>query len=105
MVYVVDDDSSIRNSLTSLFRSLDFQVESFSSPGEFLKHDIADVPRCMILDVRMPGSNGLDFQASLLEAGIEMQIVFLTRRDRFLDQTLSRARLAGFRQDRNRTGS
>jgi FixJ family two-component response regulator len=80
MVYVVDDDSSIRNSLTSLFCSLDFQVESFSSPGEFLKHDIADVPRCMILDVRMPGSNGLDFQASLLEAGIEMQIVFLTGR-------------------------
>jgi FixJ family two-component response regulator len=80
MVYVVDDDSSIRNSLSSLFRSVDYSVESFSSPAEFLKHDIADVPCCMILDVRMPGSNGLDFQASLLEAGIEMQIVFLTGR-------------------------
>jgi FixJ family two-component response regulator len=79
-VYVVDDDSSIRNSLTNLFRSADFLVESFSSPAEFLKHNIADVPCCMILDVRMPGSSGLDFQASLLAAGIEMQIVFLTGR-------------------------
>jgi FixJ family two-component response regulator len=80
MVYVVDDDPSIRNSLTNLFRSIDFLVESFSSPAEFLKHDIADVPCCMILDIRMPGLSGLDFQASLLRAGIEMQIVFLTGR-------------------------
>jgi FixJ family two-component response regulator len=80
MVYVVDDDPSIRNSLTDLFRSIDFLVESFSSPAEFLKHDIADVPCCMILDIRMPGLSGLDFQASLLRAGIEMQIVFLTGR-------------------------
>jgi FixJ family two-component response regulator len=80
MVYVVDDDPSIRNSLTNLFRSIDFLVESFSSPAEFLKHDIADVPCCMILDIRMPGLSGLDFQASLLQAGIEMQIVFLTGR-------------------------
>jgi FixJ family two-component response regulator len=80
MVYVVDDDASIRNSLSSLFRSVDYSVESFSSPAEFLKHDIADVPCCMILDIRMPGLSGLDFQASLLRAGIEMQIVFLTGR-------------------------
>jgi FixJ family two-component response regulator len=80
VVYVVDDDPSIRNSLTNLFRSIDFLVESFSSPAEFLKHDIADVPCCMILDIRMPGLSGLDFQASLLQAGIEMQIVFLTGR-------------------------
>jgi FixJ family two-component response regulator len=80
VVYVVDDDSSIRNSLSSLFRSVDYSVESFSSPAEFLKYDIADVPCCMILDVRMPGLSGLDFQASLLEAGIEMQIVFLSGR-------------------------
>jgi FixJ family two-component response regulator len=80
VIYIVDDDASISNSLSSLFRSVDFLVESFSSPAEFLKHDIADMPCCMILDVRMPGLSGLDFQASLVEAGIEMQIVFLTGR-------------------------
>jgi FixJ family two-component response regulator len=79
-VYVVDDDASVRNSLSSLFRSVDFSVESFSSPANFLKHDLADVPSCMILDVRMPGLSGLDFQTKLIEAGIEMPIVFLTGR-------------------------
>lgn len=80
VVYVVDDDSSVRNSLSSLLRSIDFSVETFSAPADFLRHELADVPSCMILDVRMPGLSGLDFQASLLESGIEMQIVFLTGR-------------------------
>jgi FixJ family two-component response regulator len=80
MVYVVDDDASVRNSLSSLFRSVDFSVESFSSPTDFLKHDLADVPSCMILDVRMPGLSGLDFQVNLIEAGIKIPIVFLTGR-------------------------
>jgi FixJ family two-component response regulator len=80
LVYVVDDDASVRNSLSSLFRSVDFSVETFSAAAEFLKCDIADVPSCMILDVRMPGLNGLDFQATLADAGIEIPIVFLTGR-------------------------
>jgi FixJ family two-component response regulator len=80
VVYVVDDDSSVRNSLSSLLRSIDFSVETFSAPADFLRHELADVPSCMILDVRMPGLSGLGFQASLLESGIEMQIVFLTGR-------------------------
>jgi FixJ family two-component response regulator len=80
MVYVVDDDASVRNSLSSLFRSVDFSVESFSSPTDFLKQDLADVPSCMILDVRMPGLSGLDFQVNLIEAGIKIPIVFLTGR-------------------------
>jgi FixJ family two-component response regulator len=80
IVYVVDDDASIRNSLSSLFRSVDFAVESFSSPADFLKHDLADVPSCMVLDVRMPGLSGLDFQAKLVEAAIEIPIIFLTAR-------------------------
>jgi FixJ family two-component response regulator len=79
-VYVVDDDASVRNSLSSLFRSVDFSVESFSAPSDFLKHDLADVPSCMILDVRMPGLSGLDFQEKLIDAGIEIPIVFLTGR-------------------------
>jgi FixJ family two-component response regulator len=80
VVYVVDDDASVRDSLSSLFRSVDFSVESFSAPGDFLKHSRADAPSCMVLDVRMPGLNGLDFQADLAEAGIEIPIVFLTGR-------------------------
>jgi FixJ family two-component response regulator len=80
VVYVVDDDASVRNSLSSLFRSVDFSVESFSAAGDFLKHKRADAPSCMVLDVRMPGLNGLDFQADLTEAGIEIPIVFLTGR-------------------------
>jgi FixJ family two-component response regulator len=80
MVYVVDDDASVRNSLSSLFRSVELSVESFNSPADFLKHDLADMACCMILDVRMPGLSGLDFQETLVEAGIEMPIVFLTGR-------------------------
>lgn len=80
VVYVVDDDASVRNSLSSLFRSVDFSVEGFSAAGDFLKHKRADAPSCMVLDVRMPGLNGLDFQADLTEAGIEIPIVFLTGR-------------------------
>jgi FixJ family two-component response regulator len=80
IVYIVDDDASVRISLSSLFRSVDFSVESFSAPGDFLKHNLADVPSCMILDVRMPGLSGLEFQANLIEAGIEIPIVFLTGR-------------------------
>jgi FixJ family two-component response regulator len=80
VIYVVDDDASVRNSLSSLFRSVDLSVESFSAPADFLKHNLADVPSCMILDVRMPGLNGLDFQANLIEVGIRIPIVFLTGR-------------------------
>jgi FixJ family two-component response regulator len=80
VVYVVDDDASVRTSLTSLFRSVDFSVESFNTPADFLKFSRADVPSCMILDVRMPGLNGLDFQTNLIEAGIEIPIVFLSGR-------------------------
>jgi FixJ family two-component response regulator len=80
IVYIVDDDTSVRNSLSSLLRSVEFSVETFSSSADFLKHDLVDAPSCMILDVRMPGLSGLDFQANLLEAGVEMPIVFLTGR-------------------------
>jgi FixJ family two-component response regulator len=80
VIYLVDDDASVRNSLSSLFRSVDLSVESFSAPADFLKHNLADVPSCMILDVRMPGLNGLDFQANLIEVGIRIPIVFLTGR-------------------------
>jgi FixJ family two-component response regulator len=79
IVYVVDDDVSVRNSLSNLLRSVDLAVEVFDSPTSFLKRELADVASCIILDIRMPGSsNGLDFQTELRSASIEIPIVFLT---------------------------
>jgi FixJ family two-component response regulator len=78
IVYVVDDDASIRNSLLNLFRSVDLTVEVFESPARFLRRQLADVPSCLVLDIRMPGSSGLDFQTELGRLGIEIPVVFLT---------------------------
>jgi FixJ family two-component response regulator len=78
IVYVVDDDASVRNSLSSLFRSVDLAVEVFDSPARFLKHQLANVPSCIVLDIRMPGSSGLDFQTELRSADIGIPVVFLT---------------------------
>jgi FixJ family two-component response regulator len=78
IVYVVDDDASVRNSLLNLFRSVDLTVEVFESPARFLRRQLADVPSCIVLDIRMPGSSGLDFQTELSSLGIEIPVVFLT---------------------------
>jgi FixJ family two-component response regulator len=78
IVYVVDDDESIRRSLSNVFRSVDLWTEIFESPSHFLEHKFDDIPSCLVLDVRMPGSNGLDFQAELAKAGIELPVIFLT---------------------------
>lgn len=78
IVYVVDDDASVRNSLSNLFRSVDLTVEVFKSPAGFLRRQLADVPSCIVLDIRMPGSSGLDFQTELSILGVEIPVVFLT---------------------------
>jgi FixJ family two-component response regulator len=78
IVYVVDDDPSVRNSLSNLFRSVDLTVEVFESPARFLKRRLTDMPSCIVLDIRMPGANGLDFQTKLRSEGVEIPIVFLT---------------------------
>lgn len=78
MVYVIDDDVSVRNSLANLFRSADLSVAAFESPTGFLRKKPADTPGCIVLDVRMPGSNGLDFQTQLRSIGVKIPIVFLT---------------------------
>jgi FixJ family two-component response regulator len=78
IVYVVDDDASVRNSLSNLFRSVDLSVEVFNSSASFLRHELPDVESCIILDIRLPGSSGLDFQTELREAGIKIPIIFLT---------------------------
>jgi FixJ family two-component response regulator len=78
VVFVIDDDESIRESLNSLIRSVGLRVETFSSAQEFLQSKRPDVPACLILDVRMPGLSGLDLQRELTEASIHLPIIFIT---------------------------
>ncbi len=78
IVYVVDDDADLRDVLSSLFRSVDLTVETFGSAAEFFAAKLAEVPSCLVLDVRLPGVSGLDFQGHLAKAGIRMPIVFMT---------------------------
>jgi FixJ family two-component response regulator len=78
IVFVVDDDASVRNSLKSLIRSVGLQVELFGSAQEFLQSKRPDVPSCLILDIRLPGISGLDFQRKLVEAKIPIPIIFIT---------------------------
>lgn len=76
-VYVIDDDESMRRSLSGLLRSDGLRVETFSSPGEFLGFSKPKVPSCLILDVRLRGENGLTFQETLAKNGPRMPIVFI----------------------------
>ena len=78
IVFVVDDDDAIREALRSLFRSVGLQVETFNSAAEFLQSELPAAPGCLVLDVRLPGLSGLDFQAALAKAGIHIPIIFLT---------------------------
>ncbi|MET4255108.1 FixJ family two-component response regulator [Bradyrhizobium sp. S3.12.5] len=78
VVLVVDDDASVRKALTYLFESMDLPVRAFTGASELLKTKLPDVPRCLVLDIRLPGGNGLEFQDELLKAGIHIPIVFLT---------------------------
>ncbi|NIT36027.1 MAG: response regulator [candidate division Zixibacteria bacterium] len=77
-IFVVDDDYSIRRSLKRLFTSAGFNVETFSSADDFLSYRRRDVPGCIILDVRMPGVDGLELQRQLAEMGSELAIIFIT---------------------------
>jgi len=77
-VFVVDDDASVREALKSLLRSVDLQVETFGSAAEFLRGRLPEGPRCLVLDVRLPGVSGLDFQSELAKRGIDIPIVFVT---------------------------
>lgn len=77
-VYVVDDDAALRDALSSLFRSVGLQVEVFGSAAEFLEKKLPEIPSCLVLDIRLPGVSGLDFQAQLAKAGIRMPVIFMT---------------------------
>jgi FixJ family two-component response regulator len=78
IVYVVDDDQSLRDALSSLFRSVGLKVEVFGSAADFLQKKLPDVPSCLVLDIRLPGISGLDFQAQLTKAGARMPVIFMT---------------------------
>jgi FixJ family two-component response regulator len=78
IVFVVDDDASLREALSRVIRSVGLQVELFASAQEFLQRKQSDVPGCLILDVRLPGISGLEFQRKLAEAKILIPIIFIT---------------------------
>jgi FixJ family two-component response regulator len=78
IVFVVDDDVSVREGLGSLIRSAGLKVETFASAREFLARSREDLPSCLVLDVRMPGLSGLDLQKRMAEVNIEIPIVFIT---------------------------
>ena len=78
MVFVVDDDPGVRQALQSLLKSVGLRVELFSSAAEFLARKLPNIPSCLVLDVRLPGVSGLDFQTELAKAKIQIPIVFIT---------------------------
>ena len=78
VVFVVDADAIVRDAMQGLFRSVGLRAVAFASAGEFLRSKIEDVPSCLVLDVRLPGLSGLDFQAELAKANIQIPIVFMT---------------------------
>jgi FixJ family two-component response regulator len=78
VVFVVDDDESIREALRSLLRSVGLRVELFGAASEFLKSKLPDAPSCLVLDVRLPGLSGLDFQTELARVNVNIPIIFIT---------------------------
>jgi FixJ family two-component response regulator len=77
-VYVVDDEETVREALSSLFRSVGLQTKTFGSAKEFLQFKLPDAPACLVLDVRLPGMSGLDFQIELASMDLRLPIVFIS---------------------------
>ncbi|MET0612593.1 MAG: response regulator, partial [Pseudomonas caspiana] len=77
-VYIVDDDRSVRESLADLMASVGLACMTFGSAREFMDATLPDVPGCLVLDVRMPGMSGLDFQREMGSRGITLPVVFIT---------------------------
>ncbi|WP_423198607.1 MULTISPECIES: response regulator transcription factor [unclassified Cupriavidus] len=78
IVYVVDDDESMRNAVRMLLRSVGFRVEVFATATEFLEHELEDAPSCLVLDVRLKGQSGLAVQQQIMEERVPIPIVFMT---------------------------
>jgi FixJ family two-component response regulator len=77
-VYIVDDDKSLRDALSSLLRSVGLRVQLFGSAPELLQSKLAETASCLVLDIRLPGVSGLDFQSELAKANIHVPIIFMT---------------------------
>lgn len=77
-VFIIDDDAAVRTSIQDLLESVGLRCESFRAAEEFLRSKRPDGPSCLVLDVKLPGVNGLDFQRQLAEAGIQIPIIFIT---------------------------
>jgi FixJ family two-component response regulator len=77
-VLVIDDDAAVRTAIVGLLKSVGLRSESFGTAQEFLTSERADGPSCLVLDIRLPGINGLDFQSQLADAGVHIPIIFIT---------------------------
>jgi FixJ family two-component response regulator len=78
VVLVIDDDMAMRESLTSLFQSVGLRVKAFGSAPELLQSRLPNAPSCLVLDIRLPGISGLDFQVEMTESGLHIPIIFMT---------------------------
>jgi FixJ family two-component response regulator len=78
VVFVIDDDASVRDALADLLRSVGLGVQSFASTQEFVQSNRPDAPGCIVLDVRLPGPSGLEFQRTLTESSIHLPIIFIS---------------------------
>src|SRR5437660_3835228 len=77
-VFVVDDDALVRAAVQGMLKSVGLRSETFATPQEFLRSQRPNGPSCLVLDVRLPGVNGLDFQRELANAGVRLPIIFIT---------------------------
>jgi len=78
IVFIIDDDAGVRASIKGLLKSVGLRSESFGTPQEFLDSKRQDGPSCLVLDVRLPGINGLEFQRQLADSGLQIPIIFIT---------------------------
>ena len=78
LVFVIDDDASVRNGVADLLRSVGLGVEAFGSTEEFVQSERRDAPGCIVLDVRLPGPSGLEFQRTLDKSNIRLPIIFIS---------------------------
>ncbi len=77
-VFVIDDDALVRAAIQGMLKSVGLRSETFGTPQEFLRNKLPDGPSCLVLDVRLPGVNGLDFQRELTDLGLCIPIIFIT---------------------------
>jgi FixJ family two-component response regulator len=78
IVFIVDDDSRMRAAMQRLLKTVGLNFESFGTPEDFLQYELPDSPSCLILDVRLPGMSGLDVQRKLIQAGVQIPVIFIT---------------------------